>query len=139
VIGQLLEEAILDHVGIAAESAETPLSLLVGDRDDLTTMPSGVAVARFGAERALELVVPARSGSPIDRFLEKRGPGLHHVALRVEKPLAELLPEIEQAGLKAVGPITPSSDGRLSVFLHPSSTGGVLIELVEGRRSTEHR
>jgi hypothetical protein len=130
----VLAGATFDHVGIAAKSNETALSRLLGARDDLIDMPSGVSVARFGADRSLELVTGHRAGSPLERFLEKRGPGLHHVALRVERPLADLLPDLERAGVETIGPIAPSSDGRPSLFLHPSSTGGVLVELVEGSR-----
>jgi hypothetical protein len=124
----------LDHVGIAVDSVDTPLAALLGSPATMVEMPSGVSVGRFGPASALELVTPVRSGSPIERFLEQRGAGLHHIGLRVDRPLVELLPELRAAGLEAVGPIAPSSDGRPSLFLHPSTTGGVLIELVEGAR-----
>jgi methylmalonyl-CoA/ethylmalonyl-CoA epimerase len=131
----ILGSAKLDHVGIAAKGPELALAALLGIQEpDLKTMPSGVAVGRFGRDQALELVVPTGTGTPIDRFLEKRGPGLHHVALAVDQPLDELLPRLRAAGIEVAGEIEPSSDGRLSLFLHPSSTGGVLVELVEGER-----
>jgi methylmalonyl-CoA/ethylmalonyl-CoA epimerase len=131
----ILGSAKLDHVGIAAEGSELPLAALLGVAEpELKTMPSGVAVGRFGRDEALELVVPTGSDTPIDRFLQKRGAGLHHVALAVDQPLVELLPRLRAAGIEVAGEIEPSSDGRLSLFLHPSSTGGVLVELVEGER-----
>jgi methylmalonyl-CoA epimerase len=131
----ILGSARLDHVGIAAESAELPLAdLLGGQVGHVKRMPSGVAVGRFGPELALELVVPAGTETPIDRFLERRGPGLHHIALRVDEPLEVLLPRLRAEGIDVVGEIEAASDGRPSVFLHPSSTGGVLVELVEGDR-----
>jgi hypothetical protein len=80
--------------------------------------------------------MPSRSGSPVDRFLEKRGPGLHHLALQVSLPLETVIEQLEAAGVTTLGAIQPSSDGRPSVFLHPSTTGGVLIELVAGHRPT---
>ena len=129
-----LDAAALDHVGIAVESAGGELAALLGAPAGLTAMPSGVAVGRFGPAASLELVTPARAGSPIERFLQRRGPGLHHIALRVDGPLEELLPRLEAAGYSATGPIEPSSDGRPSLFLHPAGTGGVLVELVEGPR-----
>lgn len=129
-----LPAAALDHVGIAVESVDTPLAALLGAPETSTTMPSGVAVGRFGPDAALELVVPARPGSPVERFLERRGAGLHHIGLRVEEPLEALLPRLEAAGFAVVGPVEPSSDGRPCVFLHPSTTGGVLVELVQGPR-----
>ncbi len=131
----ILRSARLDHVGIAAERADLPLAALLADpAPPLKEMPSGVAIARFGERRALELVVPARSGTPIDRFLTKRGPGLHHIALLVQEPLDVLLVRLRTVGIQPAGAIEPSSDGRPSLFLHPGSTGGVLVELVEGER-----
>ena len=91
-------------------------------------MPSGVRVARHGP---LEVVVPEREGSPVDRFLEARGAGLHHVALGVADPLEEVVARLAASGIRAVGPIEPGSDGRRTVFLHPRAMGGVLVELVE--------
>lgn len=132
----LLQFSGLDHVGIALESSSGPLVELVGCPESLVEMPSGVAVGRVGPDTRLEIVVPTRSDSPIDRFLDRHGPGLHHIALRVDNPLTSTLKGLEAVGLRAVGPIEPSSDGRPSVFLHPSDTGGVLIELVEGPRPT---
>jgi catechol 2,3-dioxygenase-like lactoylglutathione lyase family enzyme len=134
VSGPQLPAVALDHVGVAVESPDTPLTALLGAPAELTTMPSGVAVGRFGPDEAIELVTAARPGSPIDQFLERRGPGLHHIALRVDEPLETLLPALEAAGFDVVGPIEPSSDGRPCLFLHPSTTGGVLVELVQGPR-----
>lgn len=121
----------LDHVGIATPSpAAHPLVRALGISTPRgLEMPSGVAVARFGPADALELVWPARTGTPIDGFLEKRGPGLHHVALAVRGTLSD----VDLGGLEPIGEIEPSSDGRPSLFLHPSTTRGVLVELVEAR------
>jgi hypothetical protein len=125
----------LDHVGIAAVAADHPLARLLGvPGPELREMPSGVAVGRFGPGLQLELVAEARPGNPIARFLERRGPGLHHVALQVDEPLELVLGRLRSVGIEPVGRIEPSSDGRPSVFLHPSSMGGVLVELVEGPR-----
>lgn len=131
-----LPAVALDHVGIAVPGAgDQPLVRALGaERLALQTMPSGVAVARFGPDDRLELVTSARAGNPIERFLERRGPGLHHVALQVDEPLLSLLEGLRAAGLEPIGEIEPSSDARPSIFLHPGSTGGVLVELVEGPR-----
>jgi methylmalonyl-CoA/ethylmalonyl-CoA epimerase len=127
----------VDHVGIAAADPDSPLVALLGD-DGVAevgrAMPSGVTVARFGPEAALDLVWPGRPGTPIDGFLQGRGPGLHHVAFRVDEPLAELLEPLRTAGVAVIGGIEVSSDGRPCLFLHPRSTGGVLLELVQGPR-----
>jgi methylmalonyl-CoA epimerase len=125
----------LDHVGIAAASADGhPLLTALAGSPLMVEMPSGVAVGRFGPGDRLELVEPARAGSPVERFLERRGPGLHHVAFRVDEPLAEVVERLRAEGIEPVGGVEPASDGRPSVFLHPSTTGGVLVELVEGPR-----
>lgn len=118
----------LDHVGIAAAGAHPLEGLLEGDvlRRE---MPSGVEITRRGG---VELVRPGRPGSPIEAFLAARGDGLHHVALAVEEPLGDVLVRLEAAGVRVIGPVAPSSDGRPSLFLHPSTMGGMLVELVEG-------
>jgi methylmalonyl-CoA/ethylmalonyl-CoA epimerase len=130
----LIEAVAVDHVGIAAPGASSPLAEALGAESPTgIAMPSGVTVARFGPARGLELVWPGRPGTPIDSFLARRGPGLHHVALRVDVDLAELRGRMEQAGLALVGSgIERSSDGRPCLFLHPRGTGGVLVELVQG-------
>jgi methylmalonyl-CoA/ethylmalonyl-CoA epimerase len=131
-----LGSATFDHVGIAAAADGARIAELLRGPKGLTQMPSGVSVGRFGADERLELVIPTRAGSPIDGFLERRGPGLHHLALQVDVPLETVVEQLAAAGVTTVGGMEPSSDGRPSVFLHPSTTGGVLIELVEGPRPT---
>jgi methylmalonyl-CoA/ethylmalonyl-CoA epimerase len=130
-----MRAAALDHVGIVAPSpGDHPLVSLLGVGVlHLTEMRSGVAIARFGPEDRVELVTPARPGSPVERFLERRGPGLHHVAFQVDEPLEILLEALREARIEPIGSIEPASDGRPSLFLHPSALGGVLVELVEGR------
>jgi hypothetical protein len=130
-----LPAVAIDHVGIAAHTDSLPLaSMLGGVVLGSRSMPSGVTVAHFGPERMLELVWPHAGTGPVTNFLARRGPGLHHLALAVEVPLAELGPQLACNGVRLAGEIEPSSDGRPSLFVHPSSTGGVLVELVQGRR-----
>ena len=136
-MAHVLPAVAVDHVGIAVPVARgNPLARALGAADlPLQEMPSGVAIARFGPGDQLELLTPARPGSPIERFLERRGPGLHHVAFEVRSPLLAVLQGLRSSGIEAAGGIEPSSDGRASVFLHPSTTGGVLVELLEGPRA----
>jgi catechol 2,3-dioxygenase-like lactoylglutathione lyase family enzyme len=134
MIPALLEAVALDHVGLAAARGSTALTGLLGSAPVPREMPSGVTVGRFGPGGMLELVWERRPDSPITAFLERRGPGLHHVALRVAEPLGELAARLAEAGVRLAGPVEPSSDGRPSLFVHPRSTGGVLVELVEGPR-----
>jgi methylmalonyl-CoA/ethylmalonyl-CoA epimerase len=130
----LVPATAVDHVGIAAASPQLALARLldqpVGPGRD---MPSGVTVGRFGPGAGLELIWERRTGSPIAGFLQQRGPGLHHVALRVDEPLEAIRERLAAAGIATTSDrVEPSSDGRPCLFLHPRSTGGVLVELVEG-------
>ncbi|MBS1878861.1 MAG: hypothetical protein JST31_05065 [Actinobacteria bacterium] len=129
-----LEALAIDHVGIAADGSSTALSLLLGAAAvEGREMPSGVAVGRFGPDSGLELVWEAREGSPIAGFLDRRGPGLHHVALRVAAPIEQLRARLLEAEVKLIGDgIERSADDRKCFFVHPSATGGVLVEIVEG-------
>ncbi len=131
----MLRAARLDHVGIAAtETAGHPLVDALGGAPEPIEMPSGVAISRFGPGAQVELVTPARPGNPIEGFLERRGSGLHHIAFRVDEPLACVIEQLRADGIEPAGEVVASSDGRPSVFLHPRTTGGILVELVEGPR-----
>jgi hypothetical protein len=121
--------ARLDHVGIASPTPSHPVALLLGTAGSGgRAMPSGVVVERYGQ---LEIVAPGAPGNPIERFLERRGAGLHHVAIAVPRPLADVRRELGARGIEPVGGIEAGSDGRNTLFLHPGSLGGVLVELVE--------
>jgi len=127
----------LDHVGIAVHSIEESMPLwerLANAHgtpvENVASQRVRVAFVGVGSAR-LELIEPTSPESPIARFLEKRGPGLHHVAYRV--------PDIERAlaDYVALGmqPIDreprPGAAGHRVAFLHPKAAGGVLVELVE--------
>jgi methylmalonyl-CoA epimerase len=94
-----------------------------------------VAMVALGESR-IELLEPTGPDSVIAKFLEKRGEGLHHVALHV--------PDLKQAvaTLKATGArlisdeIKTGAGGHQYVFVHPSSTGGVLVELIQGKEGS---
>lgn len=130
----LLEALEVDHVGIAADGAGTELTRLLGSAEvEGREMPSGVAVGRFGPGRRLELVWEAREGSPVAGFLDRRGPGLHHLALRVAAPIERLRERLGAESVRLIGAgIETAADGRKCFFVHPAATGGVLVEVVEG-------
>lgn len=127
----------LDHIGIATpnlEDAGRPYTLLglSPEGEDETLPEQGVRVRAFRVgESLLELLEPTSPDSPIARFIEKRGAGLHHVAFRVQNL------ELEIARLKkSDAPFLsdkPSAGrhGTRVIFLHPKWAGGVLVELVE--------
>jgi methylmalonyl-CoA/ethylmalonyl-CoA epimerase len=91
----------------------------------------------FGGGTALELVAP-RDGNPgLGSFLKRRGPGLHHLAIEVES-VERGLAALVRAGLQPIDSHPrPGARGHRVAFLHPRSTGGVLLELVEHK--DEHR
>ena len=131
-------ELPLDHVAIAVPSITAVLSifesLTSGTATPIEAVPSqrvNVAFVGSGAGR-IELIEPASSDSTIQKFLDRKGTGLHHVAYRVPD-LAAALRHYSAAGYRLIDEQgRPGAGGHLVAFLHPQSTGGVLIELVEG-------
>ncbi len=127
----------LDHVAIAVPSiaAALPLFELLtgGSGSPIESVDGdGVRIAFVGeGEGRLELVEPASATSSVARFLDRRGSGLHHIAYRVPD-LAAALNELAAAGIRLIDK-TPraGAHGRRVAFVHPTSTHGVLVELVE--------
>ena len=128
---------IIDHVGIAVNSLQRAVPLYEAL---LGALPAGidvvasesVRVAFFGTGAGrVELLEPTQPESPVARFLSRRGPGLHHVCLQVTD-LNAVLERAAQAGATVVPPgVRVGAGGRRVAFLHPGSTGGVLLELAE--------
>lgn len=127
----------LDHVAIAVDSIAKALPLfesLTGGAGSVTerveTQGVNVAFVGTGAAR-LELIEPLSAESGVGRFLARRGPGLHHIAYRVAD-LQTMLDDLAARGVELIDrePRTGARGHRVA-FLHPRSTGGVLIELVE--------
>jgi len=130
-------EAIIDHLGIAVPSLadalnfyERVLGLKVSGFETIAQEKTKVAMLPIGDSR-IELLEPTEPDSPVGRFLSKRGPGLHHVCLRVPD-LASAVARLRQNGVRLINaePCT-GAGGHRYVFVHPSSAGGVLLELVE--------
>lgn len=126
----------LDHVAIAVRSIEEAaprFERLTGSQRSETedVEAQGVRVAFVGA---VELIEPTGPDGAVARFLEKRGSGLHHVAYRTPDLAAELA-RARGAGFEPIDPgPRPGARGHLVAFLHPRSTGGVLVELVQHAR-----
>ncbi len=130
----------LDHVAIATPDLDTGsapyLALgLTPEGPDEDVPEQGVRVRAFHVGDSLvELLTPTRPDSPIATFLEKRGPGLHHLAFRVADLEAELVRlRVEGARLLNETP-RPGRAGTRVVFAHPRWGAGTLIELVEHPR-----
>lgn len=130
-------ELPLDHVGIAVPSIPPVQAIYEALTGGASSPPErvetqGVDVVFVGSGTGrLELIAPTRPDTALARFLEKRGAGLHHLAYRVED-IAAALARLEDAGYELIDRAPrPGAGGHLVAFLHPRSTGGILIELVE--------
>jgi methylmalonyl-CoA epimerase len=127
----------LHHVAIVvpslAEARRTYVDVLgmtAGEPEYVPDQKVNVLVCHAGAQR-IELVEPAAPDSPVSAFLAKRGPGLHHLAYRVEN-VERALARLTAAGLRLIDlRPRPGAHGTRIAFLHPSAAHGVLTELVE--------
>ncbi|MCH2112927.1 MAG: methylmalonyl-CoA epimerase [Planctomycetes bacterium] len=128
----------VDHIAVVVEDLDDALliwrdqlGLEVGPREVIEDQQVVVQMMQAGATR-IELVQPLTSESPVQKFLEKRGPGLHHLALAVEDCSA-VMEHIEGNGGNLIDQEPkPGAHGTTIAFVHPRSTGGVLTEIVEG-------
>jgi methylmalonyl-CoA/ethylmalonyl-CoA epimerase len=127
----------IDHIGIATNGiAETAavyreaLGLSVSETEEVASQKVRVAMLPIGESR-IELLEATSDDSPISKFLTRRGPGVHHIAFNVADIRAALA-DLKLKGTRLIDeePRT-GAGGCLVAFIHPSSTGGVLIELVE--------
>ncbi len=133
----MLKTIELDHLGIAVKSLaaarqfyEDTLGLAVAATETVADQQVRVAMLPAGATR-LELLEPTADDSVIGRFLARRGEGLHHIALRVAD-LDARFARMREAGTRlASDRIGIGAGGHRYFFVHPESTGGVLLELVE--------
>ncbi len=129
----------LDHVGIAVQDPRAAVAFFceqlgLPQTAVETVEAQGVRVQFLGSgEARLELLEPLAADTPVGRFLDKRGPGLHHVALVVDD-LDGRLHALAAAGVRLIDttPRTGAGGARIA-FVHPASTGGVLVELKERR------
>jgi methylmalonyl-CoA/ethylmalonyl-CoA epimerase len=131
----------IDHIGIATRGIQDAVTFYrdalglevsedVTETEEVAEQMVRVAMLPIGESR-IELIEATSEDSPISSFLEKRGPGIHHIAVRVDDIRAAL------ANLRAKGARLIDEEPRqgaggcLVAFVHPSSTGGVLLELVQ--------
>jgi methylmalonyl-CoA epimerase len=127
----------LDHIGIAVRSLDAAkiyedLGLTIDHVEVVETQRVKTAFLSAG-DATLELLEPTSPDSPIAKFLEKRGEGIHHICLRVENIEAHL-ERLKAAGYRLINeaPVPGAHDCRVA-FLHPAAGNGVLIELSEKR------
>jgi methylmalonyl-CoA/ethylmalonyl-CoA epimerase len=127
----------IDHIGVAVEDLDAAIAI----HRDTYGMPlvhretieaQGVEAALLDVgESHVELLAPLGADTPVGRFLAKHGPGLHHVAYRVDN-VAQRLDDLRAAGVRLIDeePRTGIRGAQIA-FLHPSASGGVLTELVQ--------
>ena len=136
--------AVLDHIGIAVKDLGAALAFY---RDALgldIEAPEEVASQRVRAhfvpvgEAKLELLEATAADSPIAKYVDKRGPGLHHITLRVDDIVAALA-QLKAHGAKLIDEQPrPGAEGSLVAFVHPASAHGVLVELKQAALSSTH-
>jgi methylmalonyl-CoA/ethylmalonyl-CoA epimerase len=129
----------IDHVAIAvrdrdgaAQELAGMFGLGAGARERVASQGTDVAFLHAGGDgdAAIELCAPAGNAS-LDRFLDRRGPGLHHVCFEVDD-LTGALASLKAAGVRLIDEAPrPGARGHRVAFIHPAATGGVLFELCE--------
>ena len=133
-------KATLDHIGIAVTNLEEALAfyrdalgLEIGEVEEVPSQRVRAQFIPVGDAR-LELLEATSDDSPIARSIGRRGPGLHHVTLRVDDIKAALV-QLKARGIRLVDANPRSgAGGSLVAFVHPSAANGVLVELVERRK-----
>ena len=127
----------IDHIAVLVEDLEAPLKFwqeaLGLELTHIQDMPAEMAQIAFlptgGSE--IELVRPTTLDSGLGRFLEKRGPGMHHICLEVDDILG-MLAQLKEKGVQLINEEPKvSADGRKYAFIHPKSANGVMVELYE--------
>jgi LAO/AO transport system kinase len=130
-----IPQVTIDHLGIAVNSLSESIrfyksiGLEVTQTESVPLEKVSIAMLPAGDSR-IELLEPSAPDSPISKFLEKRGPGLHHIALRVPD-LGATAARLRDAGARLLNEPREGAGGHLYVFIHPASTGGVLLELIQ--------
>ena len=133
----------IDHIGIATlgidEAANfwrSALGLSVIEIEEVADQKVRVAMLSIGESR-IELLEATSEDSPISKFIEKRGPGIHHLAVNVDN-IETALAQLKQNGARLIdSEPRRGAGGCLVAFVHPSSMGGVLLELVEHSSSAD--
>jgi methylmalonyl-CoA/ethylmalonyl-CoA epimerase len=127
----------IDHIGVAVEDLDASLALY--ERDYAMTLVHRETVTQQGVEAVLldvgenhiELLAPTGPDTPVGKFLAKKGPGMHHVAYQVDD-IESALASLKESGLRLIDetPRTGIRNSRVA-FLHPSTAGGLLTEIVQ--------
>lgn len=126
----------INHIAVAVEDIDAALSFwrdALGMRlDHVEEVPSQKARVAFlpVGESEVELVQPTSPDTGTAKFLAERGPGIHHLCLEVQD-ITGMLEQLKAAGVRLINETPQELEGRRIAFVHPKSTGGVLIEFYE--------
>jgi methylmalonyl-CoA/ethylmalonyl-CoA epimerase len=123
------------HVGLAVESIDAELPFfrdVLGMSEVPVDDSDGARITALSAgESLVELLEPAGTDTPIGKFLAKRGAGIHHICFAVED-IDKMLQRCRDAGVRLIDESPRiGAEGKRIAFIHPSSTGGILVELSE--------
>lgn len=126
----------IDHIGVAVSDIEEAarvyklLGLEIKNIEEVPSQKVRVAMLPLG-ESKVELLEPLEADSPIQKFMDKKGSGIHHLAVAVDDVEAEL-EKLKKEGVRLINeePV-PGAGGALIAFVHPKETGGVLLELCQ--------
>jgi len=126
----------INHIAIAVSDVDRALEfwrdalgLKVDHIEDVPSQKSTVVFIPVG-ESEIELVKPTSQDSGVAKFLAERGGGMHHLCFEVDN-IEEMLADLKQKGIRLINEAPLELPGRKLAFVHPKSTGGVLIELYE--------
>ncbi|MGB7342102.1 MAG: methylmalonyl-CoA epimerase [Phototrophicaceae bacterium] len=131
-----MNEIKINHIAIVVENIDESLpfwrdalGLQMGERQDVPQEAVQVAFLNVG-DSHLELVQPTSDDSGIASYLAKKGQGMHHICFEVEN-IDVALAKMTASGIELINDTPRERDGRKYAFVHPKSTGGVLVELYE--------
>jgi methylmalonyl-CoA/ethylmalonyl-CoA epimerase len=134
----------IDHIAIAVDDLDTAaelwgtkLGMRLGARETIEAQGVEIQMVYAGDTR-IELVCPLNADSPVAKFIAKRGTGIHHLALAVDD-CQSAIGDCSKKGVRMINEsASDGSHGTTIAFVHPSSMGGVLTELVEGGEGFKH-
>ena len=126
----------INHVAIVVENIEEALTfwrdalgLPLDHLEDVPSQQSKVAFLPVG-DNEVELVAPTNDDSGMGKYLQSKGPGMHHLCFEVSN-IEEILISLKGKGVRLINETPQELPGRKMAFIHPKSTGGVLVELYE--------
>lgn len=126
----------INHIAVAVNDIESALpfwqealGLKLDHTEDVPSQKASVAFLPVG-ESEIELVQPTSADTGTAKFLAERGPGMHHLCFEVDD-IEGMLAQLQAKGVRLINDTPLELEGRRMAFVHPKSTGGVLIELYE--------